>query len=433
MKHALFVVFHYPPEASSSGVLRTLKFSRYLQDFGWRVTVLTLRRDAYAITDEKLAAQIPESVRVVRTGFLHTKRHLSVRGRYPAVLAVPDAWIGWYPWAIAAGRKIIAEDPVDLLFSTSPHPTAHLIARTLSVRFRVPHVVDFRDPWCEEPPEPGTPTIVHRFAPWLERKVVTSASHIVTSTTELREMLRARYPEERPDKFTEILNGYDEEDFAPLPDRSEAGSERMLIVHAGNINASFRDPCPIFKAIARAGEHGRLNSSKLLVRFIGGGHYANSERTKRCVEECGLTGSVEFLPRVPYDEALVELSKADLLLLLQASEDTVSLVPAKLYEYLRSMRPVLALVLPGATTEVFARTGGGWVANPRNEEELENAVVDIFRRWQNGTLKDHHADLNALRQFDRRDLTGQLARVFDTVASRWAGRTRDIGDSTPSF
>jgi len=411
-------------------VLRTLKFSRYLQDFGWRVTVLTLRRDAYAVTDAKLEAQIPDSVRVVRTGFLHTKRHISMRGRYPAILAVPDAWIGWYPWAVAAGRKLIAEDPVDLVFSTSPHATAHLIARALSRRACVPHVIDFRDPWCEEPPEPGTPAIVHRFAPWLERKVVTSAAHVVTSTAELRDMLRSRYSTELPGRFTAIPNGYDEADFAALPDRQETASERMLVVHAGNINATFRNPCPLLQAVARAGGRGALDPSKVLMRFIGGGPYADSERIRKCIEDTGLTGSVEFLPRVPYGEALVELAKADLLLLLQASEDTASLVPAKLYEYLRSMRPVLALVLPGAATEVLAKTGGGWVANPRNGNELENAMLDVFRQWQNGTLRSQHADLKALHQFDRRNLTAQLAKIFDAVSLDWSGGTGDMADST---
>jgi Glycosyl transferase 4-like domain/Glycosyl transferases group 1 len=423
LKHALFVVFHYPPEASSSGVLRTLKFSRYLEEFGWRVTVLTLRRDAYAVTDEKLEAQIPETVKVVRTAFLHTKRHISVRGRYPAILAVPDAWIGWYPWAVAAGRELVAEDPADLVFSTSPHPTAHLIARTLSKRAGVPHVIDFRDPWYEDPPEPGTPAIVQKFAPWLERKVVTSAAHAVTSTVELRDLLRARYSNDPPEKFTAILNGYDEADFAALPDLQRTASERMLVVHAGNINASFRNPCPLLQAIARAGRQGRLDPARMLLRFIGGGPHADSERMKQCVANTGLAGSVEFLPRVPYGEALAELAKADLLLLLQASEDTISLVPAKLYEYLRSLRPVLALVLPGATTEVLARTGGGWVASPRNETELEGAVVDVFEQWRNGTLRIKHADPDTLRQFDRRYLTGQLAKIFDTVAA--AGDTHD--------
>jgi glycosyltransferase involved in cell wall biosynthesis len=431
LKHAVFVVFHYPPEASSSGVLRTLKFSRYLEDYGWRVTVLTLRRDAYAVTDEKLEAQIPASVRVVRTGFLHTKRHLSLGGRYPAILAVPDAWIGWYFWAIAAGRRIWAEDRADVVFSTSPPATAHVIARSLALRANVPLVVDFRDPWHEEPPEPGTPAVVGWFAPRLERKVVASAAHIVTSTAELRNVMRARYPD-HSGKVTAIANGYDEADFATLPERSTNQSTRMIIAHAGNINPDFRDPGPLFRAVARGAASGKLDPSKLLFRFIGGGDYAESERLKRCIHETGLGRSVEFLPRVAYDEALRELAKADLLLLLQASEDTTSLVPAKLYEYLRAMRPVLALVLPGATTEVLAQTGGGWVANPRNDAELDGTTAEIFAHWQSGSLRRRHARLEALQQFDRRRLTGRLAAIFDEVTRARRGQVPAADPLPPS-
>src|ERR1700687_126639 len=83
MKHALVVAYHYPPESSSSGVLRTLKYTRYLGRFGWRVTVLTLDREAYQVTDPKLEEQIPQTVRVVRTRYIEARRHLAIMGRYP--------------------------------------------------------------------------------------------------------------------------------------------------------------------------------------------------------------------------------------------------------------------------------------------------------------------------------------------------------------
>jgi glycosyltransferase involved in cell wall biosynthesis len=430
LRHALFVVFHYPPEASSSGVLRTLKFSRYLEEYGWRVTVLTLARDAYEITDEKLEEQVPASVQVVRTRYVNTRKHLSIRGLYPAILAVPDSWIGWYPWAVAAGRRILAQDPVDLVFSTSPHPTAHLIARTLARRASVPHVIDFRDPWHEEPPEPRTPAVAAWFAPRLERMVVKSAAHVVTSTTQLCDVLRRRYAGEKLSKFTAILNGYDEADFVALPELTATRSERLVVVHAGNINADFRDPCPLLQAIAAAHEQGKLDASKILLRFIGGGAYADSDRVRKCLADTGLAGSVEFSPRVPYAEALAELANADLLLLLQASEDTTSLVPAKLYEYLRSMRPVLALVFPGATGEVIAKTGGGWLANPRDAGALQEAIVKIYQLWQRGSLADHHANLEALRQFDRRHLTGELAGVFDRLVEHRLRPAAPAGSTT---
>ena len=101
--HALFVAFHYPPEAGSSGVLRTLKYTRYLREFGWRVSVLTVEPSAYAVRDESLCAQVPPDVRVVRTAYRNTKRDFSWRGVYPALLALPDVWIGWLPAAVRAG------------------------------------------------------------------------------------------------------------------------------------------------------------------------------------------------------------------------------------------------------------------------------------------------------------------------------------------
>jgi glycosyltransferase involved in cell wall biosynthesis len=305
-----------------------------------------------------------------------------------------------------------------------------LIARTLARRANLPHVIDFRDPWHEDPPEPGMPAVVNWFAPRLERKVVTSAAHVVTSTAELRDVLRARYVDQGA-KITAIANGYDEADFAALPKGAPNESGRLIVAHAGSINPEFRDPCPLFQAAARAAMRGKLDPSRLLFRFIGGGSYANSERLRRCIAETGLASSVEFVPRVPYDEALRELGNADLLLLLQASEDTTSLVPAKLYEYLRAMRPVLALVLPGATTEVLAQTGGGWIANPRNPDDLEEAMARIFSDWQGGSLRGRHAKLDALQEFDRRRLTGKLAAIFDEVVKSHRIHATEVDHQLP--
>ena len=115
VRHALFVAFHFPPEASSSGVLRTLKFVRYLAEHGYRASVITTDVSAYTVTDEALVAQVPPRTRVIRTRYLNTKRDLSVRGVYPALRALPDAWIGWAPYAVTAGRRLMADDHVDLV------------------------------------------------------------------------------------------------------------------------------------------------------------------------------------------------------------------------------------------------------------------------------------------------------------------------------
>lgn len=418
VRHVLFVAYHYPPEASSSGVLRTLKYTRYLGAHGWRTTVLTLKRHAFEVTDAGLEDQIPPGVRVVRTSFLDVKRHLGIRGVYPGSLAVPDRWIGWWPWAVREGRRIMRTDPVDLVYSTSPHATAHVVALSLRRLTRCPWVADFRDPWYEEPPEAGTPRIVHWAARHLERQVVHRAATVVASTDRLRDALATRYAGEPREKFCAIPNGYDDEDFAarPMPDLS-AGSE-LLILHAGGINPTFRDPRPLFAALREVGDSGALDVSQVRFRFLGGGPFGDSPQMRQAIEAAGLSGRVEFLPRVDYARALAEQAKARLLLLLQASADTTDLVPAKLFEYLRAGRPVLAVVGPGATAELLRETGGGWVVDPRSPEALQAALAAAVRAWQSGTLAVLTADHGVLKRFSRERLAADLAARFDALVEK---------------
>jgi glycosyltransferase involved in cell wall biosynthesis len=417
LKHVLFVAFHYPPEASSSGVLRTLKYTRYLLEHGWRATVIAPSESAYDVVDEKLKDQIPKEVRVIRTRFLNTKRHLSIRGIYPALCAVPDTWIGWMPWAVSAGKALFQSDPYDLVYSTSPHATSHLIARKLAAFSHKPWVTDFRDPWYEDPPEPGAPNgVMYRWAnKTLERKVIRASSRVVASTTELRDLLQERYPVEPKEKFLAILNGYDEADFTDIPVGEQRG-DRLVMLHAGSINADFRDPRPLFAALRKAADSGAIDLKKICVRFIGPGKYAESDEIRGEVKRLRLEGSIEFLPRVSYDKSLLELSRANLLLLLQASPDTASLVPAKLYEYLRTYRPVLALVCPGATADIVKTTHGGWAVAPEDVPTLQAAIKEIYSLWLCDKLDEVRAEPGVLQQFDRRILTGKLADVFKELS-----------------
>jgi glycosyltransferase involved in cell wall biosynthesis len=415
MKHALMIAYHYPPENSSSGVLRTLKHTRYLGRFGWRVTVLTLDRDAYSMTDPKLEDQVPGDVRVIRTRFIDVKRHLAVRGTYPAFLAIPDRWIGWWPWAVTAGHRVMKEDPVDVIYSTSPHATAHLIGWALARRAGTGWVADFRDPWYEDPPEPGTPWVAQVGARRLERIVVRRADRIVASTTRLRNTLAVRYPWKPPEDFVAIPNGYDEDDFSVGVEPSRQPSDELLMVHAGNINESFRDPRPLFEAVGRAADAGLVEPMRIRIRFLGGGPFGETEEVKQAVERAGLGSRVEFLPRVSYRASLAELARANVLLLLQASTDTVDLVPAKLFEYLRVGRPVLAVVPEGATAEVLRDVGGGWVADPADSNALRDTLGTAYQAWTSGRLDSLTANRAALERFSRERLAGELAAQFDAL------------------
>ena len=405
-------------------MLRTLKYTRYLPDYGWRTTVITPRVDAYSTVDPALESQIPATTRVIHTAYLNTKRHFSVRGNHLELMALPDSWVGWTPWGIAAGRRLIVEDPFDLVYSTSPHATAHLIARRLAKISARPWVTDFRDPWIEDPPEPGAPTglLYTTINKWLERRVIEDCDAVVTSTPHLRDMLSARYPQQPTDKICSILNGYDAADFVELPASQTVGSEHMMMLHAGAINPAFRDPRPLLAALRACADAGDIDLSNVKVRFLGGGPFAESAELAEAIHTLGLHNVVELLPRVAYAQSLEALTAADLLVLLQASPDTVGLVPAKLYEYLRAGKPVLAIVPPGATDEVLAATHGGWSIPPEDSAALQRCLTSAYRRWRDGTLRSIQADPVALRRYDRRSLTGELAELFDRLVTTHSSR-----------
>lgn len=417
MNHALFIAFHYPPEASSSGVLRTLKFSRYLEAFGWRVSIVTLNPSAYEIVDPALEWQIPKSARIIRTPYINTKRHLAIKGRYLALLAIPDNWIGWYPWAVRAGNKLIGEDPPQVIYSTSPHATSHLIARRLAKTHRIPWVADFRDPWFEEPPEPGTPRITHWAARHLEKNVVGTAAHITATTDALCDSLSARYPDQPKAKFSTIANGYDEADFSGLV-REDISSPTMVILHAGSINPNFRDPRPLWDAYREARNAGELQNGNILFRFIGPGQFSQSLEIKTYLAQHDMQDAVEFLPRLPYADALAVQSRADVLLLLQASSDTEALVPAKLYEYLRCLSPVLALVPNGASQKILEEVRGGWAIDPSNKIQLKAVLIKAYDLWKQGKLNACAAPLASLQKYDRRRLTEKLASIFQALIKK---------------
>jgi glycosyltransferase involved in cell wall biosynthesis len=190
----------------------------------------------------------------------------------------------------------------------------------------------------------------------------------------------------------------------------------LTIVHAGNVNPQFRDPRPLFHALRVAADAGRIDPAKIRVRFLGGGPYAESSEVRQAVAQARLENIIEFIPRVAYADSLRALAAADVLLLLQASEDTRSLVPAKLYEYLRLQKPVMALVLRGEASDVLTATGGGIAIDPTDQQSLVDALSKLYDSWAQGTLHRERPNLALVQRFDRRELTRELAAIFEKLA-----------------
>src|SRR5262249_42713536 len=127
MKQILYVAYHFPPQSGSSGLLRSLKYCRYLPETGWQPTVLSVNPIAYERTEQSLLREIPSEVSVIRAFALDTRRHLSIKGRYVKWMGLPDRWASWCLSAVPAGLFTIYRKRVEIIFTTFPIATAVLI------------------------------------------------------------------------------------------------------------------------------------------------------------------------------------------------------------------------------------------------------------------------------------------------------------------
>jgi glycosyltransferase involved in cell wall biosynthesis len=232
-------------------------------------------------------------------------------------------------------------------------------------------------------------------------------------------MYAERYPEVPAHRWAIIPNGYDEDNFADALRAAEAGGSAadeggpLRLVHAGALYPSERDPLPFFRALSRLQQAGRLGPGRLRVVLRATGH---DDHYRESLAELGLTDLVELAPGLPYAEALAEMVAADGLLLFQAANCNHQ-IPAKLYEYLRAQRPILALTDPAGDTATTLRDVGVDTLVPLDDTEAIERGLAVFL----DALYDGEAPVAALpdvQRYSRRAGAARLAELFDEVTEQ---------------
>lgn len=212
MKKALLIAYHYPPVRVSSGVQRTLAFSKYLPENGWSPLILTAHPRSYVAVSNDQLKDIPEDVIVKRAFALDTARHLSFRGRYLGWMALPDRWVSWWIGAVFSGLKMIRLEKPSVIFTTYPIATAHLVGLTLHRLTGIPWVADFRDSMFDD--ESTLPKQQKAVFEWIDRKTAENCAAAIFTTPGAVELYKQRYPHLSADKWHLIPNGYNEENFS---------------------------------------------------------------------------------------------------------------------------------------------------------------------------------------------------------------------------
>jgi Glycosyltransferase Family 4 len=407
------VAFHFPPVAGSSGIQRSLRFAQFLPSMGWLPTVISAHPRAYERTSPDLLKDIPPSVDVVRAFAFDAVKTLSIGGRYPGFVARPDRWWPWRVGAVAAGLDQLRRHRFDAIWTTYPIPTAHQIGATLSRRSGIPWIADFRDPMAQD----GYPEDAQTWRAYkaIEEHTVANAVRSVFTTPGAAREYRERYGKDRDDRFTVIENGYDEQTFAAAHGRAgPAGPLRpgcVTLLHSGVVYPSERDPTQMMQALAMLKAQGVLDADSFRLRFRASEHDA---LIARLADSVGVRDLIELLPPVPYGEALAEMLCADGLLLMQASNCNAQ-IPAKLYEYLRAQRPILALSDPaGDTAKVVLRSGVHTVAPLDSAAE----IAAMFKQFLESAGDRHRwvASAESVRTSSRQARATELATLLDEVA-----------------
>ena len=411
-KKVLIISFYFPPANMSSGYLRALKFATYLPEDNFVPYILTVNSIAYEQISERSVNQMPDDIIINRTFCLDAQRHLSIKGKYPNFLAIPDKYSTWIIPALLKGLQLIYTEKIDFIFSTSPIPSAHMIGYLLKKITKRPWIADFRDPvWDEYMNLKG---VQLRARKYIEKKSVLNSDLLVMTTDGIKKLFLKRYPFLKNKKLEVIPNGYDENDFKHIYSMNARHQSRIKLIHAGLLEQIDRDPVPFFKSVSMLLKTKKITESHITINLYAPG---NDDYYKSIIKEYGIENIVKIQQRLPYTDILREMFNSDVLLLFQGpSCDTQ--IPAKLYEYLRISKPIFALTSEsGETGKIIKKLKAGIIVPPDQPETIALRLNGFIHQIQNN-VNLPTASREEITQFSRAHQTKTLVNCFKNISSK---------------
>jgi glycosyltransferase involved in cell wall biosynthesis len=393
---------------------------KYLPEFGWQPSVLTVEEDTFSSKDETLLNDIDKNLVVVKAKSFEpfniykkftgkkkdeqlvasetiSKVNKSLTHRISIWirmnLFIPDARIGWYFPAVKKGSSYLKKEEFDAIITIGPPHTAHLVGMRLSKIFKIPHIPVFIDPWVDiiyyKNFKRSKPTLA--LDNYLEKKVLKSSNSAVFVTKTMQEDYIKKYPFLN-NKSNTLYWGYDEEDFKNISNEKHNNDEET-IVHAGNI-FDFQNTPKFWQQVKKEIDNGR----KLRIKFIG----TVSPGIKQTIENNGLTPVTQYLGFLPYNEMLTELSKASYLLVCATEPRHV---PGKLFEYLRIGKPIIAFGNDNDEVKnILDSTKAGMMFR------YDRSAKEIFEKVENIIL-----DKTKINEFNRENIAKGLSEVLNLI------------------
>ena len=400
MKKVLMIALELPP-CRSAGVQRTLRFMEYLPACGWQPLVVTATDNVYLNRDENQAIP-PSSVNhLVRAKCYDASKKLSIKGKYFHWMTLPDRYWPWYFDAIKQASKLIEEHQPDVIWSTYPVLSAHLIASKLHKKYDIPWVADYRDPLqCHYD---ASAQYYSRLKKCLEKSMIKHASKVVLTTDSSVDLYRDIYPEQSKAKFNCIENGFYQEQPKQSYSINTVQNAKFNLLYSGVLYANGRDPKPLFIALASLKKQGKIDVSNFILNFRG-----TENNFKNELRSYDIKDLINFLPAISFAEALQEMSRASANILIQ-DEVFNRQIPGKIFDYISARRPVLALTPHNSATKtVIDKFNFGFSAH--TSAEIEAMITQLMT-----TEIDCNEDIS---KFSRQNKTTELAEIFDQLIGK---------------
>lgn len=436
-RRLLMVVYQFPPYGSVGGSIRATKFAKYLPEFGWEPTVLTIRiseNDYIRKESGTLLSDISPSLRILRVPAIHPPQRLVrlARGspgtaakrspRWKRVvrwvfrgmqrfaerhLLTYDVITLWVPIALWHIRKELGRFSYDAIFVTMPPRSMILVAWLAKRLFRKPVILDVRDDWVDTPPFRQKNRLHQAIGRWVERQTVRDVDRVVVVSPVSEEDFKRRYPHDA-NSIRMIPNGCDLAELKLISQRVRSSvRDRLRMVHAGVVMPPTRDPRPFFEALLLLRETHPDVYAKLDILFLG----TLPVDIRKVIEQWRLNDVIRSMDYLPREKFWDTVRNADVLLTI-GDNDFPSMVPGKIYDYWAARRPQLYIGPKGAASAIIEENHIGWVAS-YDVEAIRQNIEKVYQLWQKGALPDVPTD--GLILYDRRHLTELLATELNTI------------------
>jgi len=423
MKRALVITYYWPP-AGGPGVQRWLKFVTYFKEFGIEPVVFIPDNPHYPLQDKSIVSEIPEGIEIIRfpikepygfakvfskkktnqvsSGIITNKNQsvlekllLWIRGNF----FIPDARIGWVKPAVGFLKEYLAKNDMDIVISSGPPHSLHLIGMALKEELGIKWVADFRDPW----------TTIHYHQSLrlnkraqkkhlkLESKVLNNSDLVVVTSARTKKEFQ---------KITSvpievISNGYD------ILEKIEPNLDpQFSIAHIGSLLTN-RNPELLWEILSELKDKNKVFSKNLLIKLVG----TVSEDVLKSLAVFGLTENYKTLGYVSHQEAIQIQHDAQVLLLVEMdSPETKSIIPGKLFEYVAANRPILAIGPEGSDVEaIIKETNTGVYFTYTDKEKLKQQLQLYYEAYLRANL---NVNSKNIEKYSRSALTKSLSTIL---------------------